>query len=281
MAQVAARAADVSAAQQAAAAAQAGLAAALLRVEAAEAEAAEAASRAAADAEQQQQQQALAEEEQLRWVAELAEADAARAAAATEHAALTAELSELRESQQVLQRSLEAAQQQATAAAAQQTATGGQPDANGAAVGSSSPEGAGRLEALQARLSVERSKAASLEKANKELSWQVAMLARSDASAGLGVCGPPGSVSVAIRGGEAGGAPGPQASVAWMVGWVLRYRRQLLGLYLVLIHAVLYLVLLRAGDPTKALGGAGAGAAADGSGAASSLLVEEAAKKNL
>ena len=90
----------------------------------------------------------------------------------------------------------------------------------------------------------QHAKVASLEKQNRDLSWQVAMLTRGSNSGGssgaglqlpvstqsLGIGGPPGSVAVPV--GPAGGGEGGwrrHATLPGLLGLVLRYRRQLVS----------------------------------------------------
>lgn len=117
---------------------------------------------------------------------------------------------------------------------------------------------------LAAGLAVQQAKVAALEKQNRELSWQVAMLTRgSGAPAGgggrVGIGGPPGSVAVPMPAAQLEGSA--ERPVAVAVGWVLRHRRQLLGAYLVLLHLLVYIcatLLSRCRHPA-AVAAAGAG----------------------
>lgn len=98
---------------------------------------------------------------------------------------------------------------------------------------------------------------AALEKQNRELSWQVAMLTRGGGAGGgsslpppcqpLGVGGPPGSVAVGMPkdGGAAAAAAGPRSllTLPGLLGLVLRYRKWLVIGYLVVLHIFVYLAL--------------------------------------
>ena len=96
---------------------------------------------------------------------------------------------------------------------------------------------------------------AALEKQNRELSWQVAMLTRGSGSASaahhhhpqqqqlLGIGGPPGSVAIPMpaAGAEAASWRKQLTTGPGLVGLVLRYRKQLVLAYLVIVHVLLYL----------------------------------------
>lgn len=120
--------------------------------------------------------------------------------------------------------------------------------------GLNSPEGASNgeavtsldMEALQQAAS--RSQAthaaqiAELQKQNKELAWQVAMLTRVNpggAQQTYGRAPPPGAVVVPMP--PAFGEEGPRAtSFARLTALVLRYRKYLVVVYLVALHALVY-----------------------------------------
>jgi hypothetical protein len=104
------------------------------------------------------------------------------------------------------------------------------------------------------------------EKQNRELSWQVAMLTRGSgaiaaAEAGrapgrLGIGGPPGSVAVAV---PAAGVDGGEARpVALATGWVLRHRRRLMAIYVVALHALVYICATMLSRCSHAASNAGA-----------------------
>lgn len=222
---------------------------------------------------------------------QLEAASGSRDAAEEQAQALAAEVEALRQQCQQLQAAAQHAQQAAATAVARDAEDSGLP-ANHAVQDSGSNAGGGELAAagagtagalaeeveslrqaaahaekqLAAGLAVQQARVVALEKQNRELSWQVAMLTRGGSAAGpagggssaggrVGIGGPPGSVVLPMPAAQLEGST--ERPVAVAVGWVLRHRRQLMGAYLALLHLLVYVLaslLSRCGHPAAAAG---------------------------
>lgn len=265
--------------QQAAAALRAALAAAEERAAAVEAQAAAAAAEAAAAGADELE---AVRQEAARLQEELDAASGQQVFAEQAAEALQAELEQLRQQHQQLQQEAAAAAHSVAAAALQQRT------AAGAASGSASPgsgmgsphavqEPAGGAAALLAErdqlraqladadkqlsagLAAQQAKVAALEKQNRELGWQVAMLTRGEGPAParrLGIGGPPGSVSVPMPAGMLEGAS--ERPLAMALGWALSHRRGLLMGYLAFLHGLVYYVATAGQRHASSAGAAGA-----------------------
>ena len=129
----------------------------------------------------------------------------------------------------------------------------------------------------------QHARVATLEKQNRDLAWQVAMLTRGGGGTGAGggrAGAPSGSVAVTVPPGE---LPG-RGSLLGLLGWALRYRKQLTMGYLVVLHALVYLALTHgalfgaaAGSTDCAVPAAAAATVAGGGGAAGGGVLVSAA----
>ncbi|KAK9798136.1 hypothetical protein WJX73_005821 [Symbiochloris irregularis] len=89
---------------------------------------------------------------------------------------------------------------------------------------------------IAAAAAVQQAQVDALQKANRDLSWQVAMLARSGAQEA-----PPHPASSGHRAIVLGPAASPgRGTVAGVLGWVLRHRKPLLMAYLAFTHILIY-----------------------------------------
>lgn len=274
--------AEVAAAQQAlqeaVAAGEAQMAAALAPLRQELAEAQEAVQRGDAAAQQSRLELERVTEEARQLSASLAasQQEALRLqqefeAAASERAAAEEEAGTLQEQLAAVQQQHHRLQQAAQAAAAVPGSASPDSDSGGAfgspqeapsaASPQEAPAGSALLverEQLRAQLAdaekkassgllVQQAKVAALEKQNRELSWQVAMLTRGGGAGSgseapvqrrLGTGGPPGSVAVPMPAAALEGAA--ERPVAVALGWVLRHRRGLLAAYGIFLHVLVY-----------------------------------------
>lgn len=94
-------------------------------------------------------------------------------------------------------------------------------------------------------LCMQHARVAMLEKQNQQLLWQVAMLTRLDGNNSQ-AAGPPTqlrrSPSQSVLGTDQQQEPG-RLSVAAATGWLLRYRKQLVIAYIVILHFIVYVAL--------------------------------------
>ena len=165
----------------------------------------------------------------------------------------TADIATLQKACDRLQSELNAGVAAAAAEAAQQVGSGA------ADTASTSPAAS---KAADAQTAAQKARLADLEKQNKELAWQIAMLTRGAPAVPVatgGGRGPPGSVSVPMpllseEAGQTGTLPG-------VIGLVLRYRKHLVASYLLVLHALVYLAATRSAAVCSGAGAADAAAA--------------------